>query len=148
MVGAANTFVSNAIKIGSILVQVKEGLNHGEFKPWIESNLNIGYRTAIRYVKIFQNRDSIEKEGFSSIRQALQFLSEPEADETEPDQPLSELRRKLRVAFDQGNDSILSAKEKAQLRKDLLVREKTILTRREKLNGSLTVLKKQLNFVS
>jgi hypothetical protein len=41
-------------KIGKLLVQVKNSLDHGEFTPWVEQNLPFEPRTARRYMQVFE----------------------------------------------------------------------------------------------
>lgn len=40
-------------EIGRLLYEAKKNLSHGEFKPWIESNFQQGYRTATNCMNVY-----------------------------------------------------------------------------------------------
>ena len=42
--------VEHAIRCGELLAEQKARLNHGEFKPWIETNCDFGYKARGRSV--------------------------------------------------------------------------------------------------
>ena len=81
----ASEAVQHAINCGLMLLQVKAGLAHGEWLPWLKQQQEAGAiefteRTASKYMKVAANRnhgsDLIEA---PSIRAALELLSEDKA---------------------------------------------------------------------
>ncbi|EMM94297.1 PF11300 domain protein [Leptospira interrogans serovar Zanoni str. LT2156] len=53
---AGKNMVRFAVEAGEILTKKKDELEHGEFIPWVENNLNFKIRTAQRYMKIFEKK--------------------------------------------------------------------------------------------
>jgi hypothetical protein len=51
--------VQRAITIGRLLSEQKEEMNHGEFLPWLESNFEMGEKTAYRYMGLFKHERKI-----------------------------------------------------------------------------------------
>ncbi len=72
----AKNMVKSAILIGELLIARKNELKHGEFIPWIESNLTISRFTAARYMKLFENRERLNVARVQHLREALALLSE------------------------------------------------------------------------
>lgn len=62
-----------AAQIGEKLVEVKEDLKHGEFKPWIETNCEFSHDMANKYMKVWtlKSERRSEFDGATSIRDAL-----------------------------------------------------------------------------
>ncbi|MCZ8156819.1 MAG: DUF3102 domain-containing protein [Leptospira sp.] len=83
IIANARNMVQNAILIGEILTQKKSKLKHGEFIPWVESNLNFKIRTAQRYVKMFENRELINASALTHLEDAYKLIAGPIADEKE-----------------------------------------------------------------
>jgi hypothetical protein len=75
--------VKNAIEIGRLLTDQKASLAHGEWIPWVESNLSFGDRQARRYMRIYENRTRVsDLDG--PMREAVALLAEPK------DQPVED----------------------------------------------------------
>lgn len=75
--------VKKAIEIGRLLTEQKAELAHGEWIPWVESNLAFGERQARRYMRIYENRTRVsDLDG--PMRQAVALLAEPK------DQPVED----------------------------------------------------------
>ena len=55
----ARTAVEKALEAGHLLQEVKQSLPHGRFKAWVETNTEVSYRTASKYMKVAQ----FEREG-------------------------------------------------------------------------------------
>lgn len=51
--------ISHNVKCGELLLEVKAGLAHGEFKPWVEDNFPASYRTAADCMKLAGNLDAL-----------------------------------------------------------------------------------------
>jgi len=64
--------LEKAIKIGELLTEQKASLKHGEWLPWIESNLPFSTRTAEVYLKCYREREKIAES--ANLRDALSLL--------------------------------------------------------------------------
>ena len=66
-----------AAQIGQLLLQKKSELKHGQWIPWVDSNLNFTDRTASNYIRIFKNKEKLSLENcdgvFRSIITASRF---------------------------------------------------------------------------
>lgn len=49
--------VSKAVRIGELLTEQKEFVGHGNFLSWLESNFDMGERTARKYMLLYCHRD-------------------------------------------------------------------------------------------
>lgn len=49
----AKAFRFQIYEIGRLLYQVKKMVPHGEFKPWVETNFELGYRTAHNCMRVY-----------------------------------------------------------------------------------------------
>lgn len=49
----SRSFKFQIYEIGKLLYEAKQQLPHGEFKPWVESNFEHGYRTAHNCMKVY-----------------------------------------------------------------------------------------------
>ncbi len=54
--------VFKVIELGDELLEVKDSLDHGQLKPWIEENFPFSYRTAVRYMNTALNKKDILKQ--------------------------------------------------------------------------------------
>ncbi len=87
---SAKNMVKTAIIIGDLLSVKKAELKHGDFLPWIESNLTISRFTASRYMKLYENRDRLNVARVQHLREALALLSESKVEkEINPDKTLN-----------------------------------------------------------
>jgi hypothetical protein len=78
IVGLARTSLEKAIRVGELLTEIKSQLNHGEWLPWIKTNLPFTDRTARNYIRLHENRDRLKLETVSDLTTAYKLLSEPE----------------------------------------------------------------------
>jgi len=95
---AAQGIVMLAMTIGDELLAEKASRSHGEFIPWLESNIErMGLRsarTARDYMKLATNREQIEQQtGITSLRAAFKMLGRGESDPSdkaapEPNEPI------------------------------------------------------------
>jgi hypothetical protein len=67
--------LQNAIQIGSMLVSVKEKIQHGSFIDWIENNLPFTVRTAQRYMTIFYKKEELKASGVTLLSEAYKWLT-------------------------------------------------------------------------
>jgi len=72
--------LDKAIRIGELLTEQKASLKHGDFTPWIESNLPFTDRTARNYMRIYQEKDQLKSETVSDLKSAYKLLSTPKRD--------------------------------------------------------------------
>ncbi len=78
----ARASIKDAIEIGRLLKKQKENAQHGNWLPWVESNLSFSPRQARRYIRAFDNRDYLLKSDTGadlSLKQAMKALAEPAA---------------------------------------------------------------------
>lgn len=80
----AEKAIDYAIRCGEHLVNVKAETPHGEFLPWIEEKMPIEYTQCKRYMKVFNNKEFLNRarEPFLedySIRGAIDAIKEEEA---------------------------------------------------------------------
>src|SRR5258707_5120533 len=54
--------LEEAIDIGRELSDAKSSLEHGEWLPWVEDNLEFTTRTAQRYISVWDNRDQLKND--------------------------------------------------------------------------------------
>jgi hypothetical protein len=67
--------IRHAIRAGSLLVEAKEQLKHGQWLPWLRDHCTISERTAQLYMRCAKNREAIEDQ----IRNGVADLSLNEA---------------------------------------------------------------------
>jgi hypothetical protein len=77
IIQTARTTLDKAIRIGELLVGVRAGLNHGEWLPWIKSNLPFSDRTVRNYIRCFEEREHLKSETISNLTDAYKLLEEP-----------------------------------------------------------------------
>jgi len=77
MTGHMMTAVKKAIEIGRLLTEQKEQLAHGEWIPWIRSNIVFSERQANKYMQIYSNKNSGSYllDGATSINKAVALLA-------------------------------------------------------------------------
>lgn len=74
---------SNVIKMGEILIKVKESLPHGKFGIWLENEVDFSQRTANQFMKIAREFDA-NSQTFSNLESSkLYLLAELPIDERE-----------------------------------------------------------------
>lgn len=78
--------VEYGIKIGQRLNEAKGLVSHGEWSNWLENEVHFSQRTAERFMKLYEESDTIAKSttlSNLSISNALRLLSVPEEDREE-----------------------------------------------------------------
>lgn len=82
--------LSDALKIGQLLLEQKKKLKHGDFTEWIKVNLPFSDRTARNYINLHQNRGRLKTESVSVLSQAYKLLAH-ESDDPDYEKELLEL---------------------------------------------------------
>jgi hypothetical protein len=91
ILSAAHVSLEKAIRIGELLTEVKAKLKHGEWLPWIETNLAFGRATAANYMRVWERRGEIANvKANLHLTTALRLLSPPS--ETPPPRKVSEIQ--------------------------------------------------------
>lgn len=65
-----------ALRIGRLLSKQREKTPRGEWTDWIEANLVFGVHEARRYIRVYQNRARVLASEVTSLRGAVDLLSE------------------------------------------------------------------------
>ena len=79
--GHVRVSVEKAIRIGELLTEQKAELEHGQWLPWVEDNVPFTSRTAEKYMRLHEQRDSGKIESGSNLTsayRAIGLLAEPE----------------------------------------------------------------------
>ena len=72
--------VIHAIEAGRLLEEVKSGLAHGEWLPWLAANVDFSARTAQVYLRMHDRREELpnaQRVALLPMRQAVRLLAEP-----------------------------------------------------------------------
>jgi hypothetical protein len=77
ILGSFKTSLVKAIRIGELLTEQKDSLEHGDFIPWVEKNLPFSDRTARNYMRLYRERDRLKTESVSDLTSAYFLLTEP-----------------------------------------------------------------------
>ncbi len=77
IVGHLRQSLEKALLIGELLAEQKESLQHGEFGPWVKTNLPFTGRTARNYMALYRARDKIKTETLSDLTEAYDYLKGP-----------------------------------------------------------------------
>jgi len=102
--GKAAEAVQHATNCGLMLLQIKAGLNHGEWLPWLNGEIESGRlevksRQARSYMRLASNwQRAANLTEAPSIRAALELLSDKEPEEQQGDLIDVEAERQLRLA--------------------------------------------------
>ena len=75
--GQCRVILQKAVRIGELLTEQKAKLPHGEFTPWIETNLPFTVRTAQNYMKVYRERDTLKSENVSLLTEGYRLLQGP-----------------------------------------------------------------------
>jgi len=81
------TAVGKAIEIGALLTTVKEELPHGEWLPWLAANVPFAERTARNYLRVYQNREKVNRHGIADLTGAIKLLTAPKAEPSPTSEP-------------------------------------------------------------
>lgn len=79
IISAAKTSLEKAIRIGQLLAEQKAKLAHGQWTPWLESNVPFTDRTARNYIRLWDERDRLKTETVSDLSEAYKLLAPPPA---------------------------------------------------------------------
>lgn len=83
----ARTSLDKAIRIGELLIRLKDTLKHGEWHQWIEDNAPFSRKTSDRYVFVFENREELKKVNVTLLTDAYSImLSKSNGDGNQPPQ--------------------------------------------------------------
>ena len=66
--------VANVIKIGALLTEVEDLLEHGEFQPWVEREFAWSYRTSVRYRAAYAFSQNMTRGTFGKLNISLTAL--------------------------------------------------------------------------
>ena len=79
---AAATAVQHAVAAGTLLIEAKMQVSHGQWLHWVEANCTFSTRTAQGYMRIAAQADELggntQRVAHLPIRQALALLAEPQ----------------------------------------------------------------------
>ena len=81
---AARTSLAKAIRIGGLLSEIKAGLQHGEWLPWLEANAPFSERTAQNYLKCHDERERLKSANVADLSGAYLLLAQPKKDTLTP----------------------------------------------------------------
>jgi hypothetical protein len=70
------TTLNAGIKVGELLIEAKQNMEHGEFLPWIAESLPFTERTAQKYMKIARKQDEVETKGAKLLSEAYNAIKE------------------------------------------------------------------------
>ncbi len=75
----AKSAIENAIRIGELLTDIKGGLEHGLWIPWVRKNLSFGVNQAGKYMKVFKEKDALNSHSNVNLTLsgAITLLAEP-----------------------------------------------------------------------
>lgn len=131
------TVLEKAIRAGEILTDVKAGLEHGQWLPWLETNMPFTDRTAARYMRVYERREELKFDSVSNLADAYRLLTDakPEPGVSEAD------RARVQAILDQ----ILTIRrrlEKARDEKDILFSRMNLDREIRNLNDVAKLIKK------
>jgi Protein of unknown function (DUF3102) len=67
--------IESAIRIGELLISVKDRLPHGKFLPWVKANLTFQERTGRNYMRLFRERDKLKTASVADLTAGYRLLS-------------------------------------------------------------------------
>jgi hypothetical protein len=71
---AARDAIDHAVRCGELLTEAKKQVDHGEWLPWIETNLTFGARQAQKYMHLAENQMRLAPGRIQGIEDALAHL--------------------------------------------------------------------------
>jgi Protein of unknown function (DUF3102) len=79
--------IEQAIRIGELLSERKTQCQRGSWLPWLKANVTFTEQTARRYIRIFQNREKLNRtRGFDlTLKQAAQLVEDSLEREPKPE---------------------------------------------------------------
>lgn len=60
VLNAARTSIGKMIRIGELLIKAKASMPHGNYLPWLETNVPFSRWTAQRYIRLYEHKDSLK----------------------------------------------------------------------------------------
>ena len=75
--GLLKLSLDKAIRIGELLYEQKANLKHGEYIPWIKTNLPFTERTGQNYMRLYDNREKLKNESVSHLTDGYKLLQRP-----------------------------------------------------------------------
>ena len=105
--------LDKAAEAGRLLTECKNGMGHGQWLPWIQSNFNFSYRTAGRWMKIAEEKAAgkLKLDSVSNLSEAYRITSNPKPEI--PETPLTPVEQsrlaELEGIIDRGLEVIESA---------------------------------------
>lgn len=61
--------------VGEALSKQKGKIPHGGWIPWVEANLKFGHKQAAKYMRVFENKETLLEEGGGSLNKALSRIA-------------------------------------------------------------------------
>lgn len=71
---AGASMLHHAIRVGEALLLVRERCSYGEWRPWIDANLDIGYAQTSTYMRVARYKDKVLSGPAANITEARRFL--------------------------------------------------------------------------
>lgn len=71
------TALDHVVAVGQMLLQVKDQLHRGEFKPWVETHVSCSYRQAAKYMRIAKSESRFTFDPAASLASALRQIAPP-----------------------------------------------------------------------
>lgn len=75
--GYLRNTLQDAIRIGELLIEQKEGMDHGNWLPWIKENLPFSERSAQDYIRFYDRRKELKSAPVADLRSARKYLAAP-----------------------------------------------------------------------
>jgi len=72
---AARTSVDKAIRIGELLTQEKDKLDHGQWLPWLKANVPFTRATAANYMRCWERREELKCKTVLHLGEAYRILA-------------------------------------------------------------------------
>ncbi len=138
VVGHLKQSLEKAIRIGQLLSEQKEFLKHGEFTPWLESNIPFTDRTARNYMRLYRERDRIKTETISDLKGAYALLVAPQEELFNPDEWF-EVIKEANNTFFQSLPEYRIDTERGKIYRSIQEKNDGSMTEREMIGFSLLV---------
>ena len=111
---AARSSLDKAIRIGELLAGIKAGLAHGQWLPWLKTNIPFAERTARNYMRCHAERDRLKSASVADLGEAYRLLSPPPDDEPQTKTPEQLITEALQL-FIEAHDQLKSECERGGL---------------------------------
>jgi hypothetical protein len=73
--------IEKAVRIGELLIGIKEELDHGEWLRWLKANISFSQRTAYNYIGLYEHREKFAK--FANLTDAYALLMDKQRKRSE-----------------------------------------------------------------